>query len=456
MKNTAKLSSCFALIMLITGAIDSIRNLPTTALFGASLLFYCVVAAVLFLVPIAVVTAQLSRDFPEAGGVYQWTKLAFGEHAAVFSIWLQWINTLVWYPTILSFIAATFAYLINPNLANSNTYLVLMIISVFWFMSFINLYGVKMSGKIASFCAIAGVFFPLICIVAFAIYWLATGHPNQIAKHSTWLPHSFKLDNIVALTAIITSFLGVELATVHHGEIKHSETMFPRALTISVILIVTTMILGSLAIAFVIPNNHISLISGVMQAFAQFFTSIHAFWMTYVMSILIVIGSLGGLVNWLISPTKGVLQAARDGFLPKVFTLENKYNVPLFIMVIQAVIVTLLALIYLFIPGHNKVYWLLTDLSTELYVFMYILLLAAAMVINYKNLRRPSTFFWGSVGITGCIIALIVGFLTPAEIQYQLNYQLLFGISLIAMIFPATVLIGFKAYKNRQDNKNKI
>ena len=362
--NNTKLTSCFALILLITGAIDSIRNLPTTALFGASLIFYCIIAAILFLVPIAIITARLSREYPDEGGIYQWLRMSFGRPVAVIGIWLQWVNTLIWYPTILVFISATLAYLINPALAQNKAYLIFAIVIIFWIMSFLNLFGVRMSGFIASFCAIVGVFIPLVLIVGFAVYWLVTGHPNQISTHANWFPKSFSMHNVVALTAIITSFLGIELATVHHRDIEHSDQMFPRALFISVILIIATMILGSLAIAFVIPNDHISLISGVMQAFNQFFASINAPWMNYVLSVLIIIGGLGGLINWIISPSKGVLQAARDGYLPKFLTIENKYNVPMVIIFIQAIVVTLLAMVYLFVP-NNSAYWLLTDLSTE-------------------------------------------------------------------------------------------
>ena len=40
-----------ALVLLITGAIDSIRNLPTTALFGSKLIFFFLFASVIFSIP---------------------------------------------------------------------------------------------------------------------------------------------------------------------------------------------------------------------------------------------------------------------------------------------------------------------------------------------------------------------------------------------------------------------
>ena len=75
--------SVLALVLLITGAIDSIRNLPTTALFGSSLIFFFIFSAIIFLIPVALVSAELSSTMPEEeGGVYSWVKHAFGDNVA--------------------------------------------------------------------------------------------------------------------------------------------------------------------------------------------------------------------------------------------------------------------------------------------------------------------------------------------------------------------------------------
>src|SRR5580704_11741213 len=113
----------FSLVLLIVAAIDSIRNLPASALFGSALIFFFIFSALVFLIPTSLVAAELSAAFPDKGGVYHWVKMALGEKWAMVAIWLQWINTMVWYPTILSFIAGTAAYIIDPSLAQNPKYL---------------------------------------------------------------------------------------------------------------------------------------------------------------------------------------------------------------------------------------------------------------------------------------------------------------------------------------------
>src|ERR1700730_163274 len=124
--------SLFSLVLLVVAAIDSIRNLAASALFGSYLIFFFILSALIFLIPTALVAAELSAIFPEKGGVYHWVRSALGEKCGMMAIWLQWINTMVWYPTILSFIAGTAAYLINPELSQNKWYLISCILAVFW------------------------------------------------------------------------------------------------------------------------------------------------------------------------------------------------------------------------------------------------------------------------------------------------------------------------------------
>src|SRR3990167_8544706 len=173
-----------ALTLLITGAIDSIRNLPASALFGSSLIFFFLLAAVLFLIPAALVSAELAANVTEKSGIYHWVKLAFGEQVAFLATWLQWVNTIVWFPTILSFIAGTAAYLFDPALAQNKIYLVSVILLIFWFLTIISLKGVHLSSRFASVCALVGFIVPIILIITLLFIWLLTKKPLQI--HLNW------------------------------------------------------------------------------------------------------------------------------------------------------------------------------------------------------------------------------------------------------------------------------
>jgi glutamate:GABA antiporter len=305
--------SFILLVLLIVAAIDSIRNLPASALFGSALIFFFIFSAIVFLLPTSLVSAELSATFPEKGGVYHWVSKAFGEKLAMLAIWLQWINTMVWYPTILSFIAGTAAYLIDPDLVQNKWYLVASILTVFWGMTLINLRGIHISARVNGICALIGTVFPMIFLIALGLIWAFSGKPLQITVNTdTLFPSLANTTNWTSLIAIMASFLGMELSGVHVNEIDNPQRNFPRAVMLASFFILVTMILGSLAIAFVLPEKDINLVSGVMQVFSNFFEIFGMKPLTPILAVLIVVGSVGGMTNWLLAPAKGLLHAAES------------------------------------------------------------------------------------------------------------------------------------------------
>ncbi len=458
-KKSLEKISVFGLVLLITGAIDNVRNFPATALFGSSLIFFFVLSAVMFLIPVALIAAELSSTQSEdEGGIYAWVREAFGPYWAFFTIWLQWINTMVWYPTILSFIAATLAYLINPELAQSKWYILSVVLVVFWALTCLGLSGLRASAKFAGFSAIIGMIVPIVLLIGFALYWIYLGHPIAIHfdKHSL-LPQWDHSQSWVSLTAIVTSFLGMELAAVHVRNINEPQHNFPRALFFSVILIIITMILGSLAIAFVLPNQQISLVQGVLQAFAFFFKAYNLEYLMPLLVVALLIGSLGNMVNWIISPAKGLLMAADHGMLPPWLTRLNEHGVASRILLLQAGLVTIICSVYLFLKSINQIYWLFTALSTELYVIMYVMMFATAIRLK-RHHEQPRCHFsipGGRIGyyatcflgLIGCSITLIVGFFPPQEaldMGSAVHFRVIFSAGILLMIAPVFLFFRYK------------
>ncbi len=455
--------SLFSLVMLIVTAIDSIRNLPSAALFGSALVFFFIASALVFLIPTSLVAAELTAIFPEKGGVYHWVDRAFGDKWAMVAIWMQWINTMVWYPTILSFIAGTAAYLINPDLVNHKGYLIGCILIVFWSITVLNFWGLHVSSKINNIFGMVGTIFPMVLLIVLGGIWIFLDKPLQIKVNAeTLIPSFTDSKNWISLIAIMASFLGMELAGVHVNDIKEPQRNFPKALFISAFFILLTMVLGSLAIAFVLPGEEISLVSGVMQVLSSFFHAFHLGWLIPVLAVFIVIGSIGSIINWLISPAKGLLHAAEFGYLPLFFTKKNSRDVPYRILIAQAILVSLFCLVYLLVPSINGFYWFLTALSTGLYMIMYILMFAAALKLHHRYQDRPKVFKipGGSLGIwlvcvlgfLGCISTIGVSFIPPESIEIgsKMRYIAMVGIANVLTIAPVFL---FYCHKRRKKTK---
>ena len=122
-----KLSVMTLAIMNIT-AVVSLRGLPAEAVYGLSSAFYYLFAAVVFLIPTAMVAAELAAMFSDKqGGVFRWVGEAMGARTGFLAIWLQWIESTIWYPTVLTFGAVSIAFIgmndvHDMSLANNKYY----------------------------------------------------------------------------------------------------------------------------------------------------------------------------------------------------------------------------------------------------------------------------------------------------------------------------------------------
>ncbi|MFC3908894.1 APC family permease [Legionella dresdenensis] len=439
----------FSLTMITVGSVDSIRNLPATALFGSQLISFFCLGALFFLIPTALVSAELASGWPKQGGIYVWVKEAFGKKMGFLAIWLQWIENVIWYPTLLSFVAGTIGYLINPAMADNPIFLWLVIVSSFWSATFLNMRGMKSSAMFSNICALSGLLLPMSLIIGLGAAWVAGGNPIQISfDTASIMPHWQDKSLWVSLTAIMMSFCGIEIATVHANDVPNPQRAFPRALINSVVIILVTLILGSLAIAVVLPQHDINLVAGIMQAFDAFFARYHLSWMMPIVAIMLVMGGLGSVSNWIIAPTKGLLVAAEEGNLPPLFQITNQHGAPVVMLLTQAVIVTVLSTLFLFMPSVNGSYWLLTALAAQLYMLMYLIMFLAAIKLRISAPEHSRAFkipgglagmlFVGGIGIIGTLITLTVSFMPPDGINVGnvARYELTLIIGLLLMCSP--------------------
>jgi amino acid transporter len=199
-----------------------------------------------------------------------------------------------------------------------------------------------------------------------------------------------------------------------------------------------------------------------MQAITTAFHSYNIEWLIPVMTLLILIGSLGGIINWVISPAKGLLQAGQAGFLPSFLIQENKHGIAANLLITQACIVSIVCFIFLEMPSVGGTYWILTALNTQLYMLMYIMLFITGIYSRFKFTAKEKSFRipGGKLGIylitiaglVGCLVTLLIGFFPPDKINVgdhtHYFYLLLSGLS--GAILPINI---FYFYRNATLNK---
>ncbi|MBQ5616849.1 MAG: amino acid permease, partial [Bacteroidaceae bacterium] len=143
---SVKLGVATLAIMNVT-AVVSLRGLPAEAEYGISSAFYYLFAAIVFLIPTSLVAAELAAMFQDKqGGVFRWVGEAFGKRVGFLAIWLQWVESTIWYPTVLTFGAVSLAFIgmdstADMSLASNKIYTLAVVLIIYWAATFISLKG---------------------------------------------------------------------------------------------------------------------------------------------------------------------------------------------------------------------------------------------------------------------------------------------------------------------------
>jgi amino acid transporter len=451
-----KVLGVFALAMINVAAVLSIRNFPSMAVYGWSSIGWYVIGTVMFLIPISLAGAELATGWPEGGGLYAWVRNAFGEKGGFIAIFCEWSNNLVWFPTVLAFIASTLAFAITPDLANNPIYMFTVMMIAFWGTTTVAYFGEGVTSKFTNVGVILGSIIPAALIIVFGVYWLFSGQPLVIPPFSwSGVMPTISMDTLPFFATVILLFAGMEMAGFHALEVRDPQTDYPRAMWLSAILIFILTVLGTLAISFVIPAEQLDLAAGVMQALQYFFTSLNLAWLVAPMAILMTIGGVVLLGAWLIGPALGLGVVAQEGNMPPLFNRTNKYGSPVAVLLIQAVIGTIISLLYIFLPSVNQAYWILSAMTVELLCIVYVLVFLAVIRLRYTEPAKIRAFtipgglagIWlvGGIGAAGVIFTFIVGLIPPGLIGFSgVSYVLavLFGTFLLAV--PPLIFLKMK------------
>jgi glutamate:GABA antiporter len=427
------------LAMMTVGSVGYLGSAPATSVFGLASVFLYVIPAFVFLVPVSLVAAELASGWE--GGVYNWVREGLSAPMGLLAVWCEFAQTIFYYPALLAYVAGTLAYVIDPNLASNGVYNAVVIISLFWGGVFVSSRGAGVVAKLSSSGTLIGTLIPGAILVALGIAYLAQGN-HSAAPMTTdhLLPAWTGIASVVLVVNSFFTYAGIEVNAVHVDDLRNPGREFPRAIFLAMALVLAIFILPTLTIAWVIPEQKISFTAGVMQAFNSLFDHFGIGFAVPLVAIALVIGALAGMMSWLDGPSEGLLRIGREqGFLPPFFQKVNGKGIEVRILSGQAVVITVIALLYAFIPDISRDYWIFVVMATQIYLIMYVLMFIAAFRLRRKQpghlrgYRAPALFALCVIGIASSVIALVIGFVAPS--QFGHSNRLVYALLVLAGIF---------------------
>ncbi len=472
------------LALMTAAAVISLRGLPMMAQEELTMFFYIFFATFLFLIPAALVGAELGSAFAsKGGGVYTWVKEAFNQRMGFAAIFLQWIQNVVWYPTVLGFAAASIAYMIGkPDLAQNGMFVGLFSIIMYWFATWVTLKGTSTVSKLTSQGFLIGTVLPGIVVIVMAIIWVVDKNPIALEHvpatvsevvnidaahhvHPRLFPHITGMSDIAFLAGILLLFAGVEVHAVHAQELQNPQKQFPAAMFLAALISFALFTLGALAVAIVTPYDQINLQSGLFTTFQQLFDHYHVGWLSNVMGLLVAFGALAGVMSWISGPSRGLLWTAKDGQLPDLLKKTNKNGIQINILIIQGCIVSVLSSLYMIMDDVSVAFFLLSALTIGLYLLMYMMMYASGIKLRYTQPDLPRSYrvpggnlgMWliAGIGFLAVLFSFAVTFFPPSQLPVG-SPAMYTGLVVIGTVvfFSIPFIISIAMEKKRQRSKH--
>jgi amino acid transporter len=414
------------------------RWIATAAHNGTSSISLWILAAALFFLPTALIITELSTRFPSEGGLYVWSKEAFGDFHGFVAGWSYWTYTFFYFPGLLTASVAMSAYIGGPKyswLAGNSHYLLWTSLGLLAVPVVFNIVGLNI-GKWLQNAGGVGTYVPLLMLLGIGVYFaIHRGSATQFSWKSS-LP-VWNLDTINLWSSIAFAFTGMELVCAMSEEVHEPRKTFPRAIYASAVLIAAIYIMATMALLVILPAAGVDVRNGVFQAISSGSAAMGIAWFGVVAALLVTAGNAGGVGATVAGIARVPLVAGIDRYLPAAFgKIHPRWKTPYIAILVQAVISAAILVFSQMDATIMEAYLLVVDAAIILYFLPFLYMYAAVIRLAYRPDRETNEHavlipggkagVW-VLGLTGFIITLgsmILAMVPPGGVASKPIFEL--------------------------------
>jgi amino acid transporter len=422
---------------------------------GTSSISLWVLAAVFFFVPGALVINELSSRFPEEGGLYAWSREAFGPFHGFIAGWTYWIYTFFYFPGLLLASASMAAYVIGGRgalLSQDRTFQLTVSLSILLVAVVLNIVGLNI-GKWLQNAGGVGTYVPLLILVGVAV---AVCLRHGSATHFTvanMMP-TWNWDTVNFWSQIAFAFTGLELVSAMSEEVRDPRRTLPRAVFGAGALIALMYIAGTFAVLALVPAAGLDPKSGVFQAIAVGSVALKIGFLGVLAAVVVTVGNAGGVGSTVAGIARVPFVVGVDRYLPAAFgKIHPRWKTPYISILVQAGISAAILLGSQINETIQGAYQMLIDAAVILYFIPFLYMFAAAFKLARRKDRTENphavlvpggiagVWICAGLGFAVVLIGILVSLVPPGDSLSKVGFEL----KLVA-VTTASVLIGLVLY----------
>ncbi|MFY9805373.1 MAG: APC family permease [Candidatus Acidiferrales bacterium] len=409
---------------IVTGI--SLRWIATAATVGASAVVIWLIAWCAFYLPLALSVMELSSRYPQEGGMYVWTKRAFGEFPGFMTGWTYWASNLPYFPAVLYFAASNALYA-GParwlTLSNNRTYFFLFALLGLALATFLNVIGLSVGKWLHNLGAI-GTWLPIAILFAIAATaWQRFGSATSFTA-TTMTPHMHFRD-VLFMATIVFALGGSESASFLGDEVKDARRNLPRGLLAGGAFVTTGYILGTVAVLIALPARQVSGLEGIMQAISRSAERVGFVGIVPLAAVLITISNLGALGAWLAVSARLPFVAGLDRYLPEAFArVHPKWGTPYVALLAQAICGVIFIVLSQAGTSVYGAYEVLVSMGIITYFIPYLFVFASLIRLQREpsgpeTMRipggRPVAMALGALGFASTLVTIVFSVIPAAD-----------------------------------------
>jgi amino acid transporter len=412
------------LFLVIAGT--NFQWIATAAASGPSSLVMWVVGGLTMFVPLSVCVAFLASRHPDQGGLYIWSKRAFGPFAGFMTGWTYWTSNLPYLPGVLYFAAGNLLFCTGERDAAANAspaFFMLFAIAGLGVAVMLNVRGLAVAKWLSNAGAVARwLVFVLLVGLGLVIWWRFG--PATVINRRTLAP-GLRLADVIFWSTIALAWTGPEAASFMGGEIRDARRTVPIALAIAAPIIAAIYLLGTLAVMLAVPREATSALYGVMEAISTAAARLGHSWLIPIGAVCVSLSCVGSVGAWLAATARIPFAAGIDSYLPKAFArLHPRYGSPTIAIITQALIAGGFAILGQAGTSVKGAYNVMVDMTVLTVMLPFVALFAAAIKLSGgppepHEIRIPGGRFTiialALLGLVTTVGAIALALIPPAD-----------------------------------------